>query len=91
MIELINKSGGVAQGTPVSFVVETPLVADSVGSLTRLLEAVGDKRATITLWAARDEDADANELASIVREIGRSRVFVDLPKATREKLKQILS
>lgn len=77
---------------PITFPVRAGIAAQSVDTLTELLEHINQYRtesefATLTIWSSPDDYVDVPQLRRLIDTIGYDRVYVDVPADLMERLK----
>jgi len=76
---------------PITFAVRAGIAAQSIGELAYLLNSTSS-RSTLTLWTGADDpQLPPTNTQDVIKVIGRSKTFVDLPYSFKESNAAILS
>uniref|UniRef100_A0A1B6KMI5 Menorin-like domain-containing protein n=2 Tax=Graphocephala atropunctata TaxID=36148 RepID=A0A1B6KMI5_9HEMI len=70
---------------PVTFPVHAGIAANSLDTLTNLVHSSTDGT-SLTLWAGQGQHIDYDKLRQLINNLGKDKVFVDLPQDMSEKL-----
>ena len=76
-------------GNPLTFPVRASLIVDSLTALEKLLLASGSQ-ASLTIWSAQEDRPNFSKLASLIRDLGKSKIYLDIPKEQEDELKKYL-
>lgn len=69
---------------PITFPVRAVYVADSEEQMKQLVG--NNTNRTLTVWSGADDVVDATKLKSVILDIGKDKVYVDVPKDLMDKL-----
>lgn len=68
----------------VTFPVRAGIAAESVSQMQTLLDNITD--ATLTIWSSEGDPVDVTELRTLLKTVGLSRTYIDVPEELEEQL-----
>lgn len=72
---------------PISYPVRAGLAAQSSEEMKTLMEKSTSKNVTLTVWSSEGDKVDAEKLSTLIRDIGVTKVFVDVPQELMNSLR----
>ncbi|XP_043258784.1 protein FAM151B [Colletes gigas] len=84
MIDVL-KEQNVTQ--PITYPVRAALAVNDVAAMESLIKkSPGSSNATLTVWSNEKDVVDADQLSTLIKQIGVSKVYVDVPADLAKKL-----
>lgn len=85
--EMINTLKEQKITQPITYPVRAGLAANDIQVIKSLLDKSSEmKNATLTVWSSEGDKVDPEKLSALIRDVGVSRVFVDVPQDLLNKL-----
>lgn len=73
------KEQGVSQ--PITYPVRAGLAANDTNVIKSLMEmSSGMSNVTLTVWSSEGDKVDAEQLSTLIKDIGVTKVYVDVPR-----------
>lgn len=88
--EMIKAIEDNIKGTshPITFPVRALFAAESKETLHKLYDHVSkEKNVTFTVWSGAQDEVDSDKLQDFISSFGVEKVYVDVPKDLKDKLK----
>ena len=77
MVKALEEAG--VADTELTFPVRANLASRSAAALATLLDSVPSS--SLTIWSAIDDQVEADQVAALIKAVGKDRAFLDVPDA----------